>query len=89
MSQPTINSSSIHHDVPHFAIFHSRNSTGICPVCLLSESKSWSEMLMRCEQALEIARSQVQREREERTGSAARRALQQAARKTVEEAVTE
>lgn len=62
----TINSTDIRHDVPHFAIFHSRNSTGICPVCLLSEAKSWSEMLTRCEQAVEISRIQVQREREEK-----------------------
>lgn len=60
-----MNSTAIRHDVPHFAIFHSRNSTGVCPVCLLSEARDWRDMLIRTERAHEIAKIEVQREREE------------------------
>lgn len=63
-------STSVKHDVPHFAIFHSRNDTGICPVCLMSEAKTWQDLLTRAEQAVEIAKSQIRREREERQAEA-------------------
>lgn len=59
------NSTAIHHDVPHYAIFHSRNSLGTCPVCLASEARSWTDMKDRLERALEIARHEVEREQSE------------------------
>ena len=58
------NSTAVHHDVPHYAIFHSRNTTGVCPVCYISESRSWAEMAERLRYAQEITLSQLQSERE-------------------------
>ena len=44
----------LRHDLPHYAIFHSRNSTGICPLCLMAESTTWQELSKNMAKAQEI-----------------------------------
>lgn len=39
-------------------------------MCLMSEAKTWQDLLTRAEQAVEIAKSQIRREREERQAEA-------------------
>jgi hypothetical protein len=60
----------LRHDVPHFAIFHSRNTSGVCPICLVAEASSWADLAGRLREASEITRSEVRRETEERMFSA-------------------